>query len=512
MRTAGREGRPGSGAGRAVRGLWMAIVLLGLTAPPEPVAQSEKVDLELGDQEREEFRLAVGKSRILRSPRPVEQLILGNEEVADVKLLTSRQVLILGRSAGLTNLALRSEQGDLIALLDVLVGHDLTAIKRKLHEVLPEEEDLQVRASSGSVLLSGEVSSKEAMDTALAITRSFAGDEVTNRLQVGGGQQVMLEVNVSEVNRDALRSLGVDTTNNLGDTPQGGNNLGSPAPGMAGTPEAGASGTSGDDFAFDFLQESNLQASPFGTLGMLFEGVNFQIKALEEKGLASTLAEPNIIALSGQEASFLVGGEFPVPAAQSSAGTEGMNAITVDFKEFGVGLEFTPVVLSPGKININLQTEVSNIDPTASFRTPGGFNIPGLATRRASSTVELGDGESFALAGLIKNEDQSTVSKFPILGEIPILGALFRSTDFQQNRSELVIVVTPHLVKPGREEQMAMPTDGVLPPSRFDQYLMGRVEGLAPEEPADGRREAEGASAGTPPEDGGMEGAYGHQL
>ncbi|HKJ72310.1 MAG TPA: type II and III secretion system protein family protein, partial [Gammaproteobacteria bacterium] len=160
---------------------------------------------------------------------------------------------------------------------------------------------------------------------------------------------------------------------------------------------------------------------------------------------------------------------------------------------------------------INLSTEVSNIDPTASFQTPGGFNIPGLATRRASSTVELADGESFALAGLIKNENQNVVKKFPILGDIPILGALFRSTDFQQNKSELVIVVTPHLVKPTRAERLELPTDGVVPPNRFDQYLMGRVQGLAPEGPAP-EEDQQPQGADQVEDQAGMEGTYGHQL
>lgn len=491
----------------AARGLGLVVLIAGASMAE---AANTNVGVELGEQDKQELNLTVGKSEILRSPEPVDQVILGNEEVADVKLLTSRQVLILGKKTGLTNLALRSEQGDLIALMDVAVGNDLVAIKRKLHDVLPQEKGIQVRAANSSVLLSGQVSSTQAMDTALAVARSYAKgkDNVTNRLQVGGGQQVLLEVKVSEVNRRALRSLGVDSINNLGDTTP--NNFGDAAPGLAGTPSAGVSGTAGDDFAFDWLQQSSLQASPFGTLGLLFQGVNFQIKALEQKGMASTLAEPNIIALSGQEASFLVGGEFPVPAAQSSSGAGGLNAITVDFKEFGVGLEFMPTVLSPDKININLSTEVSNIDPSASFTTPGGFSIPGLATRRASSTVELADGESFALAGLIKDENQNAVKKFPLLGDIPILGALFRSTDFQRKKSELVIIITPHLVKPSQADRLALPTDGVVPPNRFDQYLMGRVEGLPPE---DSDTETSSSDSAEELEDqAGMDGSYGHQL
>jgi pilus assembly protein CpaC len=202
--------------------------------------------------------------------------------------------------------------------------------------------------------------------------------------------------------------------------------------------------------------------------------VSVELQALETKGLAKTLAEPNIVALSGQEASFLAGGEFPVPVAQSSTG--GAPVFTVDYKEFGVGLKFTPTVLSNKKINLKLNTEVSAIDNSTSTATGAGISVPGITTRRAGTTVEVGDGQSFAIAGLIQSDMNNAINQLPGLGDIPILGALFRSTRFQRNETELVVVVTPKLVKPVHATKLRAPTDNFVAPNWFDQYLMGRME------------------------------------
>ncbi|HEY0628328.1 MAG TPA: type II and III secretion system protein family protein, partial [Sphingomicrobium sp.] len=230
----------------------------------------------------------------------------------------------------------------------------------------------------------------------------------------------------------------------------------------------------------------------FGIFGRFFRiaglNINATLNALERKGVVTTLAEPTLIALSGETASFLAGGEFPIPVAQSGSGG-GDAAISVEFKQFGVGLAFTPTVLADGVINMEVAPEVSAIDVSAGV-TINGIRVPGLQTRRAKTTVELRDGESFALAGLIRRDFSDTVRQFPILGSIPIIGTLFRSTSFQKDDTELVIIVTPRLVKPVRAAQMKVPTDRATPPDEVDLFLLGRTDGavgtnpLAPTQPS----------------------------
>ncbi|HKJ76105.1 MAG TPA: type II and III secretion system protein family protein [Gammaproteobacteria bacterium] len=461
-------------------------------------AAQQPYNLDVGeDLEVGEMNLAIGKSRIVTTPTNLSQVMIGNPNVADVRLLSSRRVLLLGKKPGRTNLAFRDENDDVIALLDIVVRFDIEGIKRKIHELLPQEKGIEVRSANAAVLLSGQVSDSLAMDTALTAARSFAGnDNVKNMLQVAGGQQVMLEVHIAEVKRNSFKGLGVKNT-------------------ISGSSDA-------DNFTFDIitgaagagLTDSFVQ----GVTGKFGQSRNFfwpdlemQLQALENKGAAKTLAEPNIVALSGQQASFLAGGEFPVPVVQSGAS----DSITVEFKEFGVGLEFTPTVLSSKKINLRLQTEVSSID-NENATTVLGTSVPAVSTRRAGTTVELADGQSFAIAGLLQNDIDNAVSQFPGLGDIPVLGALFRSTEFRRNETELAIVVKPRLVKPGPAGSIKLPTDNFIPPSDIDQYLMGRLEGVPedPEEPEEGEADAEEGMRETESADteGGLEGSYGHQL
>ncbi|WP_198507396.1 type II and III secretion system protein family protein [Mariprofundus ferrinatatus] len=438
-----------------------------------PAYATDSFTLDLGDAAKSgELNLAVGKSKIINSPVHIKEIVIGKPEVVDVKLLNSRKLLVLGKAAGYTNVAFRDSNKNLIALLDVSVGYDVEAIKFKLHQMMPGEKDLQVRSSNEMVILSGNVSSALAMDTALVVARSFAPNGVTNLMRVdGNGQQVMLEVRIAEIERTSLKQLGVNGTlaGNIGRT-----NLSSALNGAV--------------------------ANAFGTLGVVYRGLNLTLSALETQGLAKVLAEPNLVALSGQEGSFLVGGEFPIDVAQSGAVA---GAITVEYKEFGVGLKFTPTVLDSTKINLQLQAEVSSIAAAATLS-----NAPTLRTRRASTTVEVADGQSFAIAGLIQNDVNNNIDKVPGLGDVPVLGALFRSTDFQRNETELVIMITPRLVKPMAAGPVALPTDNFVPPSDVDQYLMGRLQGSPKDAPA--TTAPSGPATGTDP--GGVDGAFGHQL
>ncbi|MDX8405250.1 MAG: pilus assembly protein N-terminal domain-containing protein, partial [Mariprofundus sp.] len=330
-----------------------------------PVWAADTFILHPGDRAGE-LDLPVGKIILVSSPVHLKQVAIGNPDIADVKLLDSKSVLIQGKAAGRTNLAFRNRKMELIALLDVIVGYDIAAIKHKLYQVLPNEPGIEVRSANSHVILFGEVSNAMAMDVALVIARSFAPNSVSNLLQVGGGQQVMLEVRIAEVGRSSLKSLGVQGAYS----------------GNAGRVGINAATTAA-------------VAGAFGTLGMVYKGLDLTLSALESQGLARVLAEPNLVAMSGEEGSFLVGGEFPIVTVTT------VGQPSVEYKAFGVGMKFTPVVLNSSKINLVLQAEVSAIDAT---QTVVGSNYPVLKTRRTSTTVEVADGKSFAIAGLIQSD------------------------------------------------------------------------------------------------------------
>ena len=426
-----------------------------------------------------ELRLSIGKSQIIQSRYALDQVVIGNPEIADIKLLTSTQVLILGMNPGRTNLVFRDQKKNLIAVMDVVVGYDLSGIKKKIAELLPNEEHIEVRDSNHSVILSGRVESVVAMDHALNVAKSYVPEKnVINSMEVAGGQQVMLEVHMAEVSRSSLKQLGVSL-----DYEDLGGNI--------------RTVVTGSNFT-----------NPFGVLGATnFRGaktLSGTLEALEKEGLAKTLAEPNLVALSGQEASFLAGGEIPIPVAQT--GTTLAGTVTIDYKEFGIGLRFTPTVLGNNKINIKLNTEVSAIDTSTTLST-GFVDVPTLLTRRAGTTIEMADGQGFAIAGLMESNMNNAIERFPLLGSIPVIGALFRSTDYQRKETELVIIVTPRLVEPVTPDQLRRPTDNLIPPDSLDQYLMGFLDhkwGRSHEKNHTDRK----AGQSEP----GLEGDYGHQL
>lgn len=456
----------------------LVAVLVGMVAGG--IAWADDVALEFGGRKATELRLPMGRSQIISSSVALEQVVIGSPDVADIKLLSSGRVLILGIKPGRTNLVFRQKGGDLVALMDVVVGYDLNGIKQKIFDTMPAEDRLKVRDSNDRLILAGEVSSAYAMDMALNVARSYVpADKVVNLMQVSGGSQVLLEARFAEITRDSLKDLGVSTTVNNNGTEW---NI------ITGLPMADAFGT------IDWIKLGG--SSP--------DGLTMQLQALEKKGLAKVLAEPNIVALSGQEANFLAGGEVPIPVAQNG---NVAGAISIEYKEFGVGLRFTPTVLDASKINLKLISEVSALGTTP-YSLGGGINVPSLTTRRAGTTVELADGQSFAIAGLMQSDMKNAVAQFPLLGDIPVLGALFRSTDFQRSETELVVVVTARLVKPTTADKLAAPTDVFTPPSDFDQYLLGRLEGTPKDRqyPAASADKGQGASAG------GMESSVGHQV
>ncbi|AEG48055.1 type II and III secretion system protein [Sphingobium chlorophenolicum L-1] len=447
-------------------------------------AQAQIASLNLSNANHAgQLDVPLNKSQVLTADRPFAKALVGNAEIADVLPMTNRSVYVLGKKMGTTSLTLYDSRNIMIAVVDVAVGPDVVTLKRQLSDLLPGQP-IGARISNDSVVLTGTLSSAAAVDRAVQIAKTYAGDKVVNMMSVGASQQVMLEVRFSEMSRGAAKQFGINTAF-LSDSGKVVGGIGNAA-----QSSAILSDTNGRPIVdlSKILDSFGIGAANF-SIGSL--NITTALDALERKGVVTTLAEPTLVALSGETASFLAGGEFPIPVAQSNSGGGGGgggnsgNAITIEFKPFGVSLGFTPTVLDDGIINLVVEPEVSSIDPSASV-TVNGLTIPGLQTRRASTTLELRDGQSFALAGLLRKDFQDTVRQFPILGSIPIIGALFRSSGFQKSETELVIIVTPRLVKPMRAEDVALPTDRVKPPHELDLFLMGRTDkavGINPLDP-----------------------------
>ena len=402
------------------------------------------------------------------------------------------------------------ENGRLITNVQIRVEADHSELKERLRQLLPNEP-IEVRTANGGLILSGVVSGKAKIDRALALARAYAGEAVTNMMSVGGTQQVMLKVKVAEINRGAGKDLGISlgltsanpraglntfTGNNV--RPLEGGNLSRPTQG-AGT-DRSQSDAAIDNSVGRFENVFPAAGAFAGAFGAIFTIANsfrldLQIDALETKGFAKTLSEPNLVALSGNEANFLAGGEVPIPVV----GDDG--EVTVSFKPVGVNVNFLPQVLDNDLINISVSAEVSQVDPALSTNN-GGIEIIGFQTRRATTTVELRDGQAFAIAGLLQENFEDTISQVPWLGDIPVLGTLFRSSNFQRGESELVIFVSVHLVTPvDSADQLALPTDRIAIPNEAELFLLGRTSG----------RGAIGGS-GSGLENAGFDGDYGYVV
>jgi pilus assembly protein CpaC len=446
------------------------------------------------------LEVPVNKSEVVNADRPIAKAMIGNDQIADIMPITDRSIYVLGKKMGTTSLTLYDGAGRVIAVMDVAVGPDVEALDGQLKEILPNEQ-IHARISNESIVLTGVVNDASAVDSAVQLAKAYGGDKVINLISVGSSQQVMLEVRFAEVNRSTGKELGVG----FGAADSVGKFSGVIGPGA---------GTTVGTLATAPLKLATI-TDQFGVIRNNFTigglGLSAFINGLESKGLAKTLAQPTLVALSGEKASFLAGGEFPVPVAQNGGGGNN-TAVTVEFKPFGISLGFTPTVLGDKTINLLVEPEVSAIDPAASFSL-GNLTIPGLRTRRASTTVQLRDGESFAIAGLLSRDFQTTVDQVPLLGSIPIIGTLFRSTKFKKGETELLIVITPHLVAPIRPEQVRLPTDRVKDPSEVETFLMGEPYhpqelapvstpvGNAPAAPAEPGQEKSKTAAVTPKKD-----------
>ena len=402
----------------------------------------------------------MNRAVVVESDVPFSELSIANPGIADISSLSDRTIYVLGKSPGLTTLTLLDATGRLITNVNVRVAADISEFKERLGQILPGER-IEVRTANDGIVLSGIVSSSARLARALELAERYAPERVSNLMSVGGEQQVMLKVRFAEMQRTVSKSLssslgfngaifGGDTglnggTNTLNNSLSLGNSLGGNIPAV----------------------NENTGAVLFGFNAGSVQ-VGLLLEALEQKGAVRTLAEPNLTALSGQEAKFLAGGEYPIPVAQR----EGQ--ISVEFKPFGIEMNFIPRVVDRDVINLELLAAVSSIDPTNGVEF-NGFQIDAFQRREASTTVEMRDGESFAIAGLIQDDFLDNVSQLPWISDVPVLGALFRSSAYQRQQTELVIIVTAHLVSPTRGEAFALPTDRVKPPSETDLFLNGKT-------------------------------------
>jgi pilus assembly protein CpaC len=396
--------------------------------------------------------LDVGKGRLIRLGKPANSVFVANPKVADVEVKSPTLIYVFGRASGATTLYAVSEHDEVLLNAEIRVHYDIAAVRQAIHNLVPKS-DVTVTAVDDSIVLGGTVYSAADGDSIRRIAQRFVPDQkqLIDDFKVDAPNQVNLRVRVAEVSRNVIKELGINW-NNLFKT--GGFSFGllTALPGVtSATPSVATFG---------------YKSGPNGTAD-----VNALIDALEQHGLVTMLAEPNLTAVSGEPANFLAGGEFPVPVPQSSA--SGATTITIEWKQFGVGLNFVATILSGNRISLHVAPEVSELTSTGAVSI-NGFTVPALTTRRAETTVDLASGQSFAIAGLMQNNVTQNINKFPWLGDVPVLGTLFRSENFQRGETELVIIVTPYLVHPIATASRAMsPTDGYVPSTDRQLVLSG---------------------------------------
>ncbi|OYW88977.1 MAG: hypothetical protein B7Z22_01190 [Hyphomonas sp. 32-62-5] len=389
----------------------------------------------------ERLELRRGKSAVVEADAAFATIVVADPEIAEAMPTSNRSFFVRGKQPGGTTVLIYDEGGAIAELIEVEVKLGLDELRGDLRRLLPGEI-IDVYAVHDGVYLDGKVTTAAAAEMALQLAERHVPGGVANGLSVGQSQQVMLEVRFLEASRNAVREIGFGNTINANDV-------------VVGTESGTVSG----------LLEKTLAV--FTNVGG--ENIDIRLRALEEKGVIRTLAEPNLVALSGDTASFLAGGEFPIPVASRD------NEVTVEFKKFGVSLDFTPTVLGDGLVNLRVRPEVSALDRGNGIRA-SNIDIPGISVRRADTTVELHDGQAFAIAGLLQNNYSNDVRQTPWIGNVPVLGALFSSKRYQRNETELVIIVTPRLVQPfSHPEAVASPLDAVAEPTEAELFLLGQT-------------------------------------
>jgi len=427
----------------------LAALLLGgaLQASADQVGapSTDAIEIATASDEQIMVSLPLNKARVVRLPVDVRDVLATNEGVADVIVKSPRLVYLLGNQVGSTNVLFLDASGQQIARLDIRVEVDLSALD-EMFDLLMPDEDIDVVSINENLALTGTVSTPLVSANALTIAARFAPlENIVNLLNVRNEQQVLLKVRFTEMNRQATKEFGIDTNWTPGFEPFGA--------------------------AIGLLTGTGDTANTFGTVSTTSDRLTTATNVLEANNLIKTLAEPTVTAISGELATVLVGGEFPIPVPGDNG------SVTIEYKNFGVVLEFTPIVLSDDRISLHINTEVSAI-ATQNQIVIQGFQVPSLTVRRATTSVDLPSGGSLVIAGLLQNDLAESIQGFPGLKDIPVLGTLFRSTSFTKLETELVILVTPYVVRPITPDSSASPTDGFMPPSDIELYFMGRLTGV----------------------------------
>ncbi|MCJ7422069.1 type II and III secretion system protein family protein [Sphingomicrobium astaxanthinifaciens] len=430
-------------------GLGVAVAALALApvAKPAPAAAMQQV------QPSETLTLATGEGTLVRLPGAITDVFIADESIADVTVRSNRQIYIFGEQAGKTTIYATGAGGQVVYAAEVQVGSNISSVDAMLDLAMPEA-NITATPMNNLLLLTGTVASPEDAQEAERLVRAYVGEglEVVSRLRQATPLQVNLKVRIAEVNRTLLKSVGVNL--------------------LSSDSSGGTQFAIGQGSVFGQRDPLELASPTGGTVvgiagGLLGLDMIASLDLAETDGLVTTLAEPNLTALSGETASFLAGGEFPIPISQS------LGAVSIEYKSYGVGLAFTPYVLADGRISMRVRPEVSELSTEGSIRL-NGFDVPALVTRRAETTVELGSGQSFMIAGLLRQNGANNINKAPFLGDLPILGALFRSSSFRKNETELVIIVTPYLVRPV-SGQIPLPTDGFRYPNDVERVIEGQT-------------------------------------
>lgn len=471
-------------------------------------ARVVQVSTRNGTPAHQRITLGLGKAAIVEIDADARDVLVSNPDIVDAVVRTPRRIFLMGQKGGQTNAFFFDGQGKQIASIDIRVEKDTTDLAKLIKLSFPDT-DIKAQAINDTVVLTGHVASAAESQRAQEIAAKFAGDDkkVVNVLQIRSSEQVMLKVRIAEMQRSVAKQFGIDlssammaagipmtfgTSNQFGLV---GHALSDLSGGQVGSVCAdhffpttvsqavSATGSSGNT-ANTTTTTTIPCASPNNLQGT--------VKALEQVGLMHMLAEPNLTAVSGETAKFLAGGEFPVPVARDRDGN-----ITVSYKQFGVGLSFTPVVLGPGRISLQLSSEVSELTSLGAYTIAGstatsGITLPALNVRRAETTVELPSGGSFAVAGLMQHNTKQVLDAFPGAKDLPILGALFRSRDFSNEETELVVLVTAYLVKPTQEAKLSAPTDGFVPPTDLETILLGRLNAVYSQDKTSARAEVPG--------------------
>ncbi|MEQ8268508.1 MAG: type II and III secretion system protein family protein [Parvibaculum sp.] len=438
----------------------MALTPLGGAYAPAAAGDARLVKIDQGGmgQASRSIVLGLNKAAIVELPVAARDVLVSNPAIVDAVVRTNKRTYLIGLAVGQTNAFFFNEAGQQILNLEIRVARDLTGLRESLRQYFPKAR-IDVESINDHVVISGMVSSATEASKAQDLAARYIGlekENVLNMLGIEGKEQVMLKVTVAEMQRNVIKQLGVDlsTAANFGDF----------ALRLATSNSFSVQGGS-----FGGLSTENTAVS--GSDG----SIETAIRALERDGILRTLAEPNLTAISGESAKFLAGGEFPVPTSRDRDGN-----VQLEFKPFGVGLNFTPVVLSEGRISLKISTEVSELSSEGAFVLQGvnggdGVTVPGLKVRRAETTLELPSGGSLVMAGLLSDSMRQNIDGVPGVKDVPVLGQLFRSRDYQKNETELVVIVTPYLVDPTSRKNLVLPTDGFVPASDMDTILMGRL-------------------------------------